>query len=110
MCFSPSSPCRRRALQLLPGAWDPAAAPLRAPDVQCTHRFLFYVQNYGQGCLNTFNCQQQIVNIDSASTVAIYSLSTVASQYQISVNGQGIVPNSANRAGFAQTVTSWTRS
>lgn len=70
----------------------------------------YFVQNYGQVCLNTFNCQQQIVNIDSASTVAIYSLSTVASQYQISVNGQGIVPNSANRAGFAQTVTSWTRS
>ncbi|EIW63632.1 exo-beta-1,3-glucanase [Trametes versicolor FP-101664 SS1] len=69
-----------------------------------------FFQNYGQGCLNTFNCQQQIVNIDSASTVAIYSLSTVASQFQISVNGQGVVPNSANRAGFAQTVTSWTRS
>ncbi|TBU39254.1 beta-1,3-glucanase [Dichomitus squalens] len=68
-----------------------------------------FFQNYGQDCLNTFNCQQQIVNVDSSSSIAIYLLSTVASQYQISVNSQGIVPNSANRNGFAQTLTSWTR-
>ena len=67
-------------------------------------------QNYGQDCLNTFNCQQQNVNIDSSSSIGIYMLSTVASQYMLSVNGQGIVPNSANRNGFAQTLTSWTRS
>ena len=67
------------------------------------------MQNYGQDCLNTFNCQQQNVNIDSSSTIAIYMLSTVASQYMISVNAQGIVPNSANRNGFAQTLTAWTR-
>ena len=67
-----------------------------------------HTQNYGQDCLNTFNCQQQIVNIDSSSSIAIYLLSTVASQYQISVNSQGIVPNSANRNGFAQTLTAWT--
>ena len=67
------------------------------------------VQDYSQSCLNTFNCQQQIVNIDAASSIAIYLLSTVASQYQISVNSQGIVPNSANRNGFAQTITAWTR-
>ena len=49
------------------------------------------------------------MNIDSSSSIAIYLLSTVASQYQISVNSQGIVPNSANRNGFAQTLTAWTR-
>ena len=27
----------------------------------------------------------------------------------LSVNGQGIVPNSANRNGFAETLSSWTR-
>ena len=50
------------------------------------------------------------MNIDSSSSIGIYMLSTVASQYMLSVNGQGIVPNSANRNGFAQTLTSWTRS
>ena len=68
------------------------------------------LQNYAQDCLNTFNCQQQNVNIDSSSSIGIYMLSTVASQYMLSMNGQGIVPNSANRNGFAQTLTSWTRS
>ncbi|KAI0082027.1 exo-beta-1,3-glucanase [Panus rudis PR-1116 ss-1] len=71
--------------------------------------FYSFFQNYGQACLNTFNCQQQIVNIDSSSSIAIYSLSTVASQYMLSVNGQGIINNADNRNGFAQTVTAWTR-
>ena len=66
------------------------------------------VQDYSQTCLNTFNCQQQIVNIDAASSIAIYLLSTVASQSMLSVNGQGVVPNSANRNGFAETLSAWT--
>ena len=66
-------------------------------------------QNYGQACLDTFNCQQQVVNIDSSSSIAIYLLSTVASVSMLSVNGQGIVPNSANRNGFAETLSAWTR-
>ncbi|TFK54506.1 exo-beta-1,3-glucanase [Heliocybe sulcata] len=69
-----------------------------------------FFQNYDQTCLDNFNCQQQIVDIDSSSSVAIYSLSTVASVYQLSINEAGIIPNSANRNGFTQTVTVWTRS
>ncbi|KAI0744238.1 beta-1,3-glucanase [Daedaleopsis nitida] len=68
-----------------------------------------FFQNYNQACVDTFNCQQQNVNIDAGSGVALYMLSTVASQYMLSVNGQGVVPNSANRNGFAETITSWTR-
>ncbi|KAI0820033.1 exo-beta-1,3-glucanase [Trametes gibbosa] len=69
-----------------------------------------FFQNYGQACLDTFNCQQQLVNVDLASSIGIYSLSSVAAQYQLSVNGQGVVPNAANRNGYAQTFTAWTRS
>lgn len=69
-----------------------------------------FFQNYDQTCDNNFNCQQQILDIDSSSTVSIYSLSTVFSVYQLSINEQGIIPNSANRNGFAQTITAWTRS
>ncbi|KAI0645963.1 exo-beta-1,3-glucanase [Trametes meyenii] len=69
-----------------------------------------FFQNYGQACLDTFDCQQQIVDVDAASTVGIYSLSTVAAQFMLSVGGQGVVPNAANRNGFAQTLTAWTRS
>ncbi|KZT29030.1 glycoside hydrolase family 55 protein [Neolentinus lepideus HHB14362 ss-1] len=68
-----------------------------------------FLQNYDQICVDDFNCQQQIVYIDSSSGVAIYSLSTVSSVYQLSINEAGIIPNSANRNDFAQTVTAWTR-
>ncbi|KDQ52486.1 glycoside hydrolase family 55 protein [Jaapia argillacea MUCL 33604] len=69
-----------------------------------------FFQNYNTTCENTFNCQSQIVNVDSYSSVAIYGLATVATTYQISLNAAGVVPNSANRNGFAQTVTEWTPS
>ncbi|OBZ70776.1 Glucan 1,3-beta-glucosidase [Grifola frondosa] len=68
-----------------------------------------FFQDYQQACLDTFSCQSQIVNIDSASTIGIYSLSTVATTSQLSVNAQGIINNADNRNGFAQTVTAWTR-
>ena len=44
------------------------------------------VQNYGQGCLDSFNCQQQNVNIDSGSSIALYMLSTVAVEFMVSRN------------------------
>lgn len=67
-------------------------------------------QSYSQNCLNTRNCQAQLVNIDTASTgIDIYSLSTVATTYQVSVNGVGVINQSQNVNGFASTVTSWNR-
>ncbi|KAI0051873.1 glycoside hydrolase family 55 protein [Auriscalpium vulgare] len=69
-----------------------------------------FFQNYATACVNSTSCQSQIINIDSTSSVSIYSLSTVGTQYQISVNGNGVVSSSANANGFAQTLTSWTRS
>ncbi|GLB43041.1 putative glycoside hydrolase family 55 protein [Lyophyllum shimeji] len=68
-----------------------------------------FFTNYNQACLTTFNCQSQSVNVDSGSTVSIFSLSTVATTFQVSVNGQGVVNQSLNRNGFASTVTSWSR-
>jgi hypothetical protein len=67
-----------------------------------------FFRNYNQDCLTTYNCQTQIVDVDSNSTgVHIYSLSTVASQFQISVNEAGVVNQADNRNGFASTVTIW---
>ncbi|KAI0709449.1 exo-beta-1,3-glucanase [Earliella scabrosa] len=68
-----------------------------------------FFDNYGQDCLTTTSCQQQIFNIDNDSTVSVYGLSTVGTTWQLSVNGQGIIPASANANGFAQTTTSWSR-
>jgi len=67
-----------------------------------------FFQNYGQDCLNSFDCQTQIANIDSASTnIQLYSLSTVATTFQLSVDGNGVINQSHNRDGFASTATLW---
>lgn len=69
-----------------------------------------FFQNYSQACLNTRGCQSQIVDIDLDSVVHIYSLSTVASSFQVSVEGAGIVNQSDNLNGFVSTVTLWSSS
>ncbi|KAF5387123.1 hypothetical protein D9615_001631 [Tricholomella constricta] len=69
-----------------------------------------FFQNYSQACLDARNCQPQIIDIDSESVVHIYSLSTVASAFQVSVDGVGIVEESDNVNGFASTVTVWSSS
>ncbi|KAG6917783.1 hypothetical protein DXG01_001055 [Tephrocybe rancida] len=51
-----------------------------------------------------------VFDIDSDSSVTIYSLSTVASTFQISVDGAGVINQTNNLNGFASTVTLWTSS
>jgi len=70
--------------------------------------YSFY-QNFNQGCLSSNTCQNQIVNIDSASSVYIYSLSTVGVTNQLSVNEAGVIPESSNTDGLQSTFTVWTQ-
>ncbi|KAJ7261315.1 exo-beta-1,3-glucanase [Mycena haematopus] len=70
--------------------------------------YSFY-SNYDQTCLTPENCQNQILNIDSASSVFIYSLQTVGTTFQLSVNQAGVVNQANNANGFAATLTSWTQ-
>ncbi|KAJ7771686.1 exo-beta-1,3-glucanase [Mycena metata] len=65
-----------------------------------------FFSNYSQTCLDTRNCQNQILDIHNSS-VSIYSLATVASTFQISVDGKGIVDQADNNNGFASTMTVW---
>ncbi|KXN90550.1 Glucan 1,3-beta-glucosidase [Leucoagaricus sp. SymC.cos] len=69
-----------------------------------------FFQNYSQDCINPATCQIQILDVDSSSLITVYSLSTVATTFQISVNEQGIVNQSGNINGFAATVTAWSPS
>jgi len=68
--------------------------------------YSFY-SNYSQECLKTRNCQNQILNVSGDSSVYIYSLATVASAFQISVDGVGVVDQKDNNNGFASTATLW---
>ncbi|KIM87551.1 glycoside hydrolase family 55 protein [Piloderma croceum F 1598] len=67
-----------------------------------------FFQNYNQTCLSTTSCQSQILDVDSESTIQIYSLSTVGTTYQLSVNGKGIIKQSDNADGYQETATVWT--
>jgi len=70
-----------------------------------------FFQNYNQDCVNSgaMNCQSGILNVDSSSSLSIYSLSTLGSTFQVSVNGAGVVNQVNNPDGFQQTITAWTR-
>lgn len=67
-----------------------------------------FFDNYTQSCITTRNCQSQMVDIDSDSQIVMYSLSTVSSTFQISLDGKGVVNQADNINGFASTVTAWT--
>ncbi|KIJ60156.1 glycoside hydrolase family 55 protein [Hydnomerulius pinastri MD-312] len=71
--------------------------------------FYSFFQNYGQTCLTTNTCQSQIFNIDSTSSVTVYSLSTVGTTYQLSVGQNGVVNQSDNPDGFQETLTVWSQ-
>jgi len=71
--------------------------------------YSFY-SNYDQGCLTTENCQSQMVNVDNESLVHIYSLSTIGTTGQLSINQVPIINQDQNLNGFASTVTSWSSS
>ncbi|KAG1814274.1 glycoside hydrolase family 55 protein [Suillus subaureus] len=71
--------------------------------------FYSFFQNYSQTCLTTNTCQAQIFNIDSASNVIAYSVSTVATTYQLSVSQNGVIRSSGNADGFQETFTAWSK-
>ncbi|KAG2335843.1 glycoside hydrolase family 55 protein [Suillus weaverae] len=71
--------------------------------------FYSFFQNYSQNCLTTNTCQAQIFNIDSKSNVTAYSVSTVATTYQLSVSQNGVIRSSDNADGFQETFTAWSK-
>ncbi|KAK7049317.1 hypothetical protein VNI00_005918 [Paramarasmius palmivorus] len=91
------------------GAW--ALRVVNSDDIIVFGAGLYsFFTDYTQGCLDTRNCQEQIVSIDNQSQVSIYSLSTVATTFQVSVGTQGVINQADNINGFASTVTAWTSS
>ncbi|KAJ7349193.1 exo-beta-1,3-glucanase [Mycena albidolilacea] len=87
-------------------AWALVVRSSREIVVFGANLYSFY-SNYSQDCLATRNCQNQILNVSGDSSVYIYSLATVASTFQVSVDGAGVVDQKDNNNGFASTVTVW---
>lgn len=70
--------------------------------------YSFY-QNYAQTCLPNSDCQSQIVNVDSGSSIFIYNLATIGVTNQLSVAGAAVIPASDNVDGLQSTFTVWTQ-
>ncbi|KNG86511.1 exo-beta-1,3-glucanase Exg0 [Aspergillus nomiae NRRL 13137] len=63
-----------------------------------------FFENYGQTCLATESCQENMVEVD-CSDVHIYGLSTKASTNMITSNsGASLVPQDENRSNFCSTI------
>jgi glucan 1,3-beta-glucosidase len=77
--------------------------------------------------VNTDTCQSEIVNIDSASTVALYQLATIGVTQSLSIDQQGeahfinmcfrahsissaVLASASNNEGTQSTITLWTSS
>ncbi|KAG2072933.1 glycoside hydrolase family 55 protein [Suillus decipiens] len=71
--------------------------------------FYSFFQNYSQDCLTTNTCQAQMFNVDSASNVIAYSVSTIGTTYQLSVSQKGVIRFSDNADGFQETFTAWSK-
>ncbi|KAJ6608596.1 exo-beta-1,3-glucanase [Mycena sp. CBHHK59/15] len=70
--------------------------------------YSFY-NDYTQTCLTSENCQNQMLNIDSTSSVFLYSLATVGTTFQLSIKQVGVVNQNSNPNGFAATLTAWSQ-
>jgi len=69
-----------------------------------------FFQDYNQTCYSSQTCQAQIADIDTVSTIQIYSLTTVGTASQLSVSGHAIINSNQNLETIGQqsTVTLWT--
>ncbi|KAJ7164261.1 pectin lyase fold/virulence factor [Mycena filopes] len=68
-----------------------------------------FFSNYSQACVVQENCQAQMVNVDTASSVHIYSLVTDGTTFQLSVGQEGVIDQAANTDGAAATLTAWSQ-
>jgi glucan 1,3-beta-glucosidase len=63
-----------------------------------------FFDNYDQTCLNTSSCQANMVDIRNSTNLALWGLSTKASSSMVSIDGEGVVDQSANTDNFCSTL------
>ena len=73
-----------------------------------------FFENYAQDCINTGNCQTNMVNVDSASSnIHFYGLTVIASTNMITTGDTGNfspqVLLSDNKDVFGSTIVSWSQ-
>lgn len=64
-----------------------------------------FFDNYGQKCLDSESCQENMVEVDGCSDVHLFGLSTKASSNMISsAAGKSLVPQGDNKSTFCSTI------
>ena len=63
-----------------------------------------FFDNWGQTCLQTESCQENMVAVDCSENIYLYGLSTKASTQMVTVDGTGVVDQKDNRNNFCSTL------
>ena len=63
-----------------------------------------FFDNYGQTCLDTESCQENMVSLENSASVYMYGLSTKASTNMVTVDGQSAALDTDNRNNFCATI------
>lgn len=88
----------------LTSAWSTVIANSKDILIGSAGYYSFF-SSYDKSCEDSYDCQSEIVSVDSASTgIRIYNLNTVATTDMLN----GILPQTDGRNGFASTATLWT--
>jgi glucan 1,3-beta-glucosidase len=69
-----------------------------------------FFDNYDQTCLNTESCQDNILSLESSSSIYLYGVSTKASTNMVSVDGQSAALDTDNRNNFCATISQFSLS
>jgi len=63
-----------------------------------------FFDNYGQTCLTTESCQDNMVSIENSGGISLYGLSTKAATNMVTLNGQSAALDKDNRNNFCATI------
>ncbi|EHA49255.1 hypothetical protein MGG_17486 [Pyricularia oryzae 70-15] len=63
-----------------------------------------FFENYGQSCLATASCQQNMLSLEQSPNVRLFGVSTKASTNMLTVNGKSMALDKDNRNNFCATL------
>jgi glucan 1,3-beta-glucosidase len=88
---------------LCPKSWG--LRVLNSKDVHVFGAGLYsFFDNYDQTCLDTENCQNNIVSLESSSNIFLYGLSTKASVNMVTLDGKSAALDTDNRNNFCAAI------
>lgn len=63
-----------------------------------------FFDNYDQSCLDTEDCNENMIDVIDSTNIFLWAASTKASSFMVTYNGYGVVGEANNIAGFCETI------